>query len=259
MDGVSQQEFDRVVVIDLIKEKGYKLVIELFGEGNLLLVSEGKIVNCLISKTWKSREVRPGADYQFPPARFNPRTQEFETFKKSFLLSNSDVVRTLATSINLGGQYAEEVCLRASVDKGTKASKLDEVSVERLYAGLRSIMEELPTAQATAVLEEGSAIDVTPIALHIHQDLGKQQFPSFQRRCKFFLEHRKVAEKVAQEIPRSRGWKGSYSNNGTLLRRAGRNRSGSLARRRRSTPLMAMWLTLSTSSRGMRRRPIGTS
>jgi predicted ribosome quality control (RQC) complex YloA/Tae2 family protein len=201
IEGVSQQEFDRVVVIDLLKEKGYKLVIELFGEGNLLLVSEGKIVNCLISKTWKSREVRPGAEYQFPPARFNPRTQGFEAFKNTFLSSNSDVVRTLATSINLGGQYAEEVCLRASVEKKTKASKADEATVERLHSGLKSILDELPTAQATAVLEGENAIDVTPLALQIHQDLGGQHFPSFSLALQFFLEHRKVAEKVALGNP----------------------------------------------------------
>ena len=201
VEGVSQQEFDRVVVIDLQKEKAYKLVIELFGEGNLLLVSEGKIVTCLISKIWKSREVRIGADYQFPPARFNPRTQGFEEFKKTFLSSNSDVVRTLATSINLGGQYAEEVCSRASVEKGTKANKSDEAAVERLYAGLRSILDELPTAQATAVLEGENAVDVTPLPLHIHQDLGRQQFPDFSTALQFFLEHRKVAEKVALGNP----------------------------------------------------------
>ncbi len=197
IDGVSQQEFDRVIVIDLIKEKGYKLVIELFGEGNLLLVSEGKIINCLISKTWKSREIRPGADYQFPPARFNPRTQGYEAFKKAFQSSNSDVVRTLATSINLGGQYAEEVCLRASVEKGTKASKLEGAAVERLHAGLKSVLDELPVAQATAVLENEGAVDVTPLPLRIHQDSGRQQFPSFSAALQFFLEHRKVAEKVA--------------------------------------------------------------
>ena len=197
IDGVSQQEFDRVIVIDLAKDKQYRLVIELFGGGNLLLVSEGKIVNCLISKTWKSREVRPGADYQFPPARFNPHTQDYAAFKKAFQSSNSDVVRTLATSINLGGQYAEEVCLRASVEKGAKASKLEEDAVERLYTGLKSLFEELPTAQATAVLEQESAVDVTPLPLRIHQDSGRQQFPSFSAALQFFLEHRKEAEKVA--------------------------------------------------------------
>ena len=201
IEGVSQQEFDRVVSIDLMKEKGYKLVIELFGEGNLLLISEGKIVNCLVSKTWKSRDVRIGADYQFPPARFNPRTQDLAAFNKAFASSNSDVVRTLATSINLGGQYAEEVCLRASVDKGTKASKLDEAAVERLHLGLKSVLDELSTAQATAVLEQESAVDVTPLPLHIHQDLGRQQFPTFSAALQFFLEHRKVAEKVALGNP----------------------------------------------------------
>ena len=201
IEGVSQQEFDRVVVIDLMKENGYKLVIELFGEGNLLLVSEGKIVNCLVSKTWKSREVRIGADYQFPPPRFNPRAQDLAAFKKAFASSNSDVVRTLATSINLGGQYAEEVCLRASVEKGTKASKLDEAAVERLHLGLKSLLDELATAQSTAVLEQESVVDVTPLPLRIHQDLGRQQFPSFSGALQFFLEHRKVAEKVALGNP----------------------------------------------------------
>jgi predicted ribosome quality control (RQC) complex YloA/Tae2 family protein len=201
IEGISQQEFDRVVVIDLIKEKGYKLVIELFGEGNLLLVSEGRIVTCLVSKTWKSREVRIGADYQFPPPRFNPRTQDLAAFKKAFASSNSDVVRTLATSINLGGQYAEEVCLRASVEKGTKASKLDEATVERLHSGLKAVLDELSTGQATAVLEQESAVDATPLPLRIHQDLGRQQFPTFSEALQFFLEHRKVAEKAALGNP----------------------------------------------------------
>jgi predicted ribosome quality control (RQC) complex YloA/Tae2 family protein len=201
IEGISQQEFDRVVVIDLMKEKGYKLVIELFGEGNLLLVSEGRIVTCLVSKTWKSREVRIGADYQFPPPRFNPRAQDLAAFKKAFASSNSDVVRTLATSINLGGQYAEEVCLRASVEKGTKASKLDEVTVERLHLGLKEVLDELSTGQATAVLEQESAVDVTPLPLRIHQDLGRQQFATFSEALQFFLEHRKVAEKVALGNP----------------------------------------------------------
>ena len=70
---VHQQEFDRILVLDL--EKGpssYQLIIELFGDGNLILVSGGKILNSVHSRKWRHREVRPGLEYAFPPSRFNP-------------------------------------------------------------------------------------------------------------------------------------------------------------------------------------------
>jgi len=53
---VHQQEFDRIMVLDL--EKGpssYQLIIELFGDGNLILASGGKILNSVYSRKWRHR------------------------------------------------------------------------------------------------------------------------------------------------------------------------------------------------------------
>jgi predicted ribosome quality control (RQC) complex YloA/Tae2 family protein len=201
--GIRQQEFDRVVVIELQRDEVYQIVIELFGEGNLLLVSEGRIVNCLMSKTWKHRDVRPGAAYEFPPVRFNPRVHGQEEFEKAIQLSKSDIVRTLATSINLGGQYAEEVCLRAGVDKSFKASMVDPDSLVRLTGAARSILEEVSSSTTSCAYKEanGEVVDVSPIELRQYEGKEKVCFPSFSEGLQFYLEQRRSKEREAAVNP----------------------------------------------------------
>jgi predicted ribosome quality control (RQC) complex YloA/Tae2 family protein len=194
---IRQHEFDRVVIIELQRDEVYQIVIELFGEGNLLLVSEGRIINCLMSKTWKHRDVRPGATYEFPPARFNPRTHEQEEFEKAVRSSKSDLVRTLATSINLGGQYAEEVCIRAGIDKSMKASMVDAESMIRLAEAARSILEEASSGTTSCAYKEanGDVIDISPVELRQYEGKDKVCFPSFSEGLQFYLEHRRSKEK----------------------------------------------------------------
>jgi predicted ribosome quality control (RQC) complex YloA/Tae2 family protein len=201
--GVRQHEFDRVAIIDLQRDEEYQIVIELFGEGNLLLVSNGKIVNCLVSKTWKHRDVRPGAAYDFPPARFNPRMQGEEAFGTAIHSSKSDVVRTLATSINLGGQYAEEVCLRAKVDKSQKASSIDDDSLSRLTRSALAILEEASSGDRSCAYKEpnGEVLDVSPVELLQYAGKERVCFPSFSEGMQFYLEHRRAREKEAAVNP----------------------------------------------------------
>ena len=166
IESVRQVEFDRIVVIDIMRGEQYQLVVELFGEGNLLLVKDGKIVNCLFSRRWRHREVRPGAEYLFPPKRFNPLESDLQTFISSLRESTSDAVRTLATSVNLGGQYAEEVCLRAGVDKGSDASSLSDDQISGLYQAMVDIIKQVRDSSDPRIVFEGEdMLDITPVPL----------------------------------------------------------------------------------------------
>ena len=166
IESVRQVEFDRIVVIDIMRGEQYQLVVELFGEGNLLLVKDGKIVNCLFSRRWRHREVRPGAEYLFPPKRFNPLESDLQTFISSLKGSTSDAVRTLATSVNLGGQYAEEVCLRAGVDKGSDASSLSDDQISGLYQAMVDIIKQVRESSDPRIVFEGEdMLDITPVPL----------------------------------------------------------------------------------------------
>jgi predicted ribosome quality control (RQC) complex YloA/Tae2 family protein len=171
IESVRQVEFDRIVVIDIMRGEQYQLVVELFGEGNLLLVKDGKIVNCLFSRRWRHREVRPGAEYLFPPKRFNPLEIDLQTFISSLRESTSDAVRTLATSVNLGGQYAEEVCLRAGVDKGSDASSLSDGQISGLYQAMVDIIKQVRESSDPRIVFEGEdMVDVTPVPLVQHSE-----------------------------------------------------------------------------------------
>ena len=178
---VRQQEFDRIVVVDL--EKGpleYKVVIELFGDGNLVVVSGGKILNAVHSRKWRHREVRPGLEYSFPPSRFNPLQMDEASFRKAFLASTSDVVRTLATAINVGGQYAEETCLRADVDKDRKAKSLSTEEVGRLFSSLSLLLNEAATKlRPRVVMDDGKPVDVVPMPLLQYASRDQREHATF--------------------------------------------------------------------------------
>jgi predicted ribosome quality control (RQC) complex YloA/Tae2 family protein len=164
---VQQREFDRIVILDL--EKGpnqYQLIIELFGDGNLVLVSGGKILNAVHSRKWRHREVRPGLEYSFPPSRFDPIKMDGVSFRKAFLASTSDCVRTLATAVNMGGQYAEEACLRAGVEKDRKAKSLTPQEVDRLYDSLSLMLKEgASSLRPREIMDGDRPVDVTPLPL----------------------------------------------------------------------------------------------
>ncbi|MFP4546074.1 MAG: ribosome rescue protein RqcH [Methanomassiliicoccales archaeon] len=186
--GIRQYDFDRVAVVDLNKGEDYQLVIELFGKGNLLLLQEGKILNCLFSRRWKDREIRPGAEYHFPPPRFDPQRSGEEEFADALRSSKSDLVRTLATAANLGGQYAEEVCLRAGMDKSRPAGELEGDEVERLFQTLQDLLDQVGNRPDPQVVTYGEEmVDATPVPLRQNEQLHNQPVGSFSEALDEFL------------------------------------------------------------------------
>jgi len=175
-----QAGFDRITITDVFKSDGeYKLIFEMFGGGNVLLVSEGKIVNCLTHRTWKDRSTRPGEDYIMPKSRFDPVTSSFEEFRSVFRSSGSDTVRTLATVVNLGGQYSEEICKRTNIAKNTPSGDVCDDILEKMYSSLREIVEHvIQSSEPTVFRKDGSIIDVAPVNLQIYDDTECQHVQS---------------------------------------------------------------------------------
>ncbi len=175
-----QAGFDRVVITELRKgDIDYQLIFEIFGGGNVLLVSEGKIVNCLIHKTYRNRATRPGEEYIMPQPRFDPGLSSYEEFTALFRSSKSDTVRTLATSVNLGGQYAEEVCVRAEIDKETPAVAVTEDELKILFEKVEELVSAAEgKSEPTAYLEDGNIVDLSPVPLLSYGDAESEQYES---------------------------------------------------------------------------------
>ncbi len=167
----------------------------------LIVASDGIILNCVVSRQWKYRDVKPGAVYKFPPPRFNPVAADASEFVKIVRESTSDVVRTLATSSNLGGQYAEEICLRAGIEKNTKARDLADADIDNLFKALREVIETVSSSpRPCIVIKDGGPEDVTPIPLVQYSELKGEDFSKLSEAIQSYLSRMKAgSEDVANE------------------------------------------------------------
>ena len=177
---ITQAGFDRVVIVELLKSDAeYKLIFEMFGGGNVLLVLNGKILNCLIHKVRRDRTVRPGEDYAVPVSRFDPTSSTFEHFRQLLTNSGTDLVRTLAMDANLGGQYAEEICKRTGIPKNAKPSELKEDLAKNIYDVMNGIVSSALSSSGAFLYRNGDDVtDIAPVDLQIYEGLEKEDFSS---------------------------------------------------------------------------------
>ncbi len=196
---VRQAGFDRVVTMDVLKaEHDYQIIFEMFGGGNVLLVENGKILNCLIHKTMRDRSVRPGEDYIPPKPRFDPTSSPYDEFVEIMRGSASDAVRTLATGINLGGQYAEEVCARSGIDKNTKIPDLTDDNLKKLYDGMKDIVSKMMDGPGSFLYRSKEGIeDISPIEMSIYGGMECEKYETISKAIdQYMIEN---AETEAEE------------------------------------------------------------
>ena len=130
-----QHPFDRILHIELSKKEGsFTIIIELFKNGNILLVNqENNILIPLKRQQWTHRMIQIGKPYTPPPTQINPFDLKQETFQNLLNTSTVDIVRTLAVELNFGGLYAEEICLRAKIEKTVKSNTIHQENQLHLF------------------------------------------------------------------------------------------------------------------------------
>ncbi|PSQ15103.1 hypothetical protein BRD00_15205 [Halobacteriales archaeon QS_8_69_26] len=146
--GVEQYGFDRILQFHFERPDGdTTIVAELFGDGNVAALDGDRVVvDCLETVRLKSRTVVPGSAYEFPASRVTPMALDYEAFAAEMEDSDTDLVRTLATQLNLGGLWAEELCTRAGVEKTRSISEADEADYEALYDAVGRLATDLREA-----------------------------------------------------------------------------------------------------------------
>ena len=177
---VRQQGFDRIVVISLEKDGSNELVLELFGKGNAILVKDGTIVQPLTSHTWKHRDVKAKREFEFPPPVPDPVAMSPEDLVGIAEGSDADIVRTLATRLNLGGNYSEETCLRARVEPHGPAGGIDIEAAMRILEAIRVIRSEIDSSRAGYVISaDSTVVDVVPLKMSTYAMMDQEEFGSY--------------------------------------------------------------------------------
>ncbi|WP_158854195.1 ribosome rescue protein RqcH [Halorhabdus sp. CUG00001] len=180
---VEQFEFDRILTFRFERTDDHTTIVaELFGDGNVVILDEtDTVIDSFETVRLQSRTVAPGGQYEFPEARFNPLTVEYEDFLDRMSQSDADVVRTLATQLNFGGLYGEELCSRADVPYNQPIADTTEAEFEALYESITALSERLQAGDLDPRLyhEDEEPVDATPVPLREYDHLDSERYDSF--------------------------------------------------------------------------------
>jgi predicted ribosome quality control (RQC) complex YloA/Tae2 family protein len=204
---IEQSEFERIVTVYFDTKTGLlKLVVELFGEGNIILTNEKDvIIHALEFKKMRDRDILHNVVLALPPSSGkNPfkviQTELEESLKNA---GQSEVVRALARFLGIGGVYAEELLLRANVDKAKPANTLTSDEAKTVFVALQSLLTPVLEGkfEPSIILgDEGNFVDVVPFKLKRYKDCKSQSFSSFNEALDEFYLRVITAEKAFASV-----------------------------------------------------------
>jgi predicted ribosome quality control (RQC) complex YloA/Tae2 family protein len=190
--GIRQHGLERIVIFDIGKGvKTYRLILELFDEGNVVLADERwEIIKPLRHHRFRDREVIPRVPYTMSPS--DP-TASSENLAAALSNDDRDLVRALAIGCMLGGTYAEYICRKAGLDKTMPAASADPAP---LFRELRVLFDAVTHARTAVVTPK----HCEPVDLLGEPDA--RHFPTFSEALEFFFPLTKAERKTAEARPK---------------------------------------------------------
>ena len=205
--GIDQYEFERIVTVSFRTKTGVlKLVVELFGEGNIILTNEQNvIIHALAFKKMRDRDILHNVVLQLPPSSgknpFKVTLGELEENLKN--AGETEVVRSIARFLGVGGVYAEEILLRANVDKTKPCKNVTNEEAKAVFEALQTLLAAVSggNLEACIVLDEaGDFLDVVPIKLKRYEGCKLQVYDSFNKALDEFYLRVTVAERAVNRV-----------------------------------------------------------
>ncbi|MEM2934688.1 MAG: ribosome rescue protein RqcH, partial [Methanocellales archaeon] len=119
--------------------------------------------------------------------------------------SEKDLIRTLASRLNLGGLYAEEICLRADLDKAKAAKKLEADEIEKIFSSMQELFTPLVKGEFKPhiIIKDGMEIDVLPFELLQYKEYEKKYHSTFNAALDEYFTKLAV-KKIETEVERAK-------------------------------------------------------
>ncbi len=185
IEGFSQYDFERIVEMK-VRNHGeeYRLIIELFGEGNIILVGpENRILHALTYRRMRDRNILRGETFEYPPSRGkDPRNLRREDLSEIKGLGRLEVVKALTRILGIGGLHAEEFLLRADIEKNVPCSSLSEKDLDAVFSSLKELLSEVEGGKQKPCVfldEEGEYVDAAPSQLKRYAGFECKGYRSF--------------------------------------------------------------------------------
>lgn len=204
---IEQHEFERVVVFTFKNKAGVmRLVLELFGDGNVILVGgDSEILHALSYKRMRDRNILRGEAFRFAPSSGrNPlKVDKEEMLEELRNFGDVEVVRGLARFLSIGGVYAEEVLLRVGVEKKKPCNALSDSETEAIFDCLHDLLSQVTSGslEPCVVLGETEGFaDVVPMRLKSYDGFRHQPYSSFNEALDEFYVTVAVLEKAVAAV-----------------------------------------------------------
>jgi len=200
---IQQHEFERVIIVKVDTREGtFPLVIELFGDGNIILVNpRGTILYALTYKKMRDRNILRGESFkQAPPSGKNPFQLNRTDFDDIKNYGRLEIVRALTKLLSIGGFYAEEILLRAQVDKNTPCEALTKQQISAIFAEMQTLVSKTTAGQfepSVVVNEKGEWVDVVPFPLKRYAVSTSKPYKSFNEALDEYYAKAVKIEKVS--------------------------------------------------------------
>ncbi len=200
-----QHEFERVIVLSFKSRFGnYQLVIELFGDGNIILLDpENRIQQALSFRRMRDRNILRGEIFVFaPPIGKNPITITLTDFVTEIGKSeNTEIVRILARLLGLGGVYAEETLLISGVEKSKASALATNAELTCIYGNVQALLSYVTTGtmEPCIVMSDGTPIDVTPFRLLRYEKHAMNCYSSYNEALDEFYSRASLTEEIIKD------------------------------------------------------------
>ncbi|MGA3111929.1 MAG: ribosome rescue protein RqcH [Candidatus Bathyarchaeia archaeon] len=205
--GIDQYEFERIVTVTFRTKDGLLgLVAELFGEGNIILTSEkNQIMQALFFKRMRDRNILRNETLMLPPpSGKNPFKLTMPELQEGLeKAGEAEVVRAMSRFLGIGGVYAEEMLLRAGVEKSKPCINLTLDEAKSIFDSLQGLLSKIAeyNLEPNIVLEQdGSFLDVVPMKLKRYEGLKTQDYKTFNEAADEFFLQVIAAEKAVASV-----------------------------------------------------------
>jgi len=190
---INQKESERIIELVFEKEEIKKLIIELFGGGNIILCDKDNIIlSALFYHKFKQRSILPKVKYSYPKSKVNLFKLKINELKD--LIKKSDresIVKCLAIELGLGGIYSEEVCLLSKIDKLKKPGHMKENEIKNIFNNINNIKNK--KLNPFVIYDKEKIIDFVPFYLEFYKDHTRKEFDTFSKALEFYFN--KLIEK----------------------------------------------------------------
>lgn len=178
---IRQPDFERIVELEFKGGGNTRfLIVELFGEGNLLLCDKKKeIIKPYRARSWKHRKLEAGEKYSLPPKKGKDITSVERKELKNILNDSPDLVRGLAQNLSIGGNLAEEICARTGIGKSVNPENLSNSELDTLYTEIQNLLSAEVSPQI--VYKEDEPSRYIPFQFETLEDLNYDSFESFNQ------------------------------------------------------------------------------